>query len=78
LFPDGGVWYSAWSHWDAGVTPLHLASAFGHADVVRLLLASGADPHIRDSKHEGDAIGWAQHFDQPKIVAILLSPSEAP
>jgi ankyrin repeat protein len=78
LIQHGADVNQRWSHWDAGVTPLHLASAFGHADVVRLLLASGADPHIRDSKHEGEAIGWAQHFDQPKIVAILLNPSEAP
>jgi ankyrin repeat protein len=48
-----------WSHWDAEVTPLHLAAAQGHAEVVRLLLAAGADPSIRDSKHDGDAIGWA-------------------
>ncbi|HEV2844264.1 MAG TPA: ankyrin repeat domain-containing protein, partial [Thermoanaerobaculia bacterium] len=27
-----------WPHWDAQVTPLHLAAAQGHADVVRLLL----------------------------------------
>lgn len=47
------------SHWDAEVTPLHLASAHGHADVVRVLLAAGADPAIRDSKHGGDAVGWA-------------------
>jgi hypothetical protein len=41
------------------VTPLHLAAAQGHAEVVRLLLAAGADPGIRDSKHHGDAVGWA-------------------
>jgi ankyrin repeat protein len=67
-----------WPHWDAEVTPLHLGAAHGHADVVRLLLASGADPRIRDSKHDGDAIGWATHFDQPQIVEILLTPSGAP
>ncbi len=67
-----------WAHWDAGLTPLHLAAAYGHADVVRLLLASGADPRIRDSKHDGDAIGWARHFEQPAIVEILLTPSGAP
>jgi ankyrin repeat protein len=64
--PDAGWW-----HWDAEVTPLHLAAAHGHAEVVRLLLQAGADPGIRDSKHEGDAIGWAGHFGQPEIVRIL-------
>ena len=62
-----------WNHWDAEVTPLHLAASRGHADVVRLLLDAGADPHVRDSKHDGDAIGWAGHFGQPEIVEILRS-----
>ena len=60
-----------WPHWDAEVTPLHLAAAFGHADVVRLLLTSGANPHIRDSKHDGDSLGWAEHFTQPQTLEIL-------
>ena len=50
-----------WDHWDARVTPLHLAALGGHAEVVRMLLAAGADPGIRDSKHDGDAAGWAEH-----------------
>ncbi len=50
-----------WGHWDAQVAPLHLAAAEGHADVVRVLLEAGADPSIRDSKHDGDAAGWARY-----------------
>ena len=60
-----------WPHWDATVTPLHLAVSEGHIDVVRMLLAADADTTIRDSKHDGDAIGWAGFFNQPEIVAIL-------
>jgi ankyrin repeat protein len=66
-----------WGHWDAEVTPLHLAAAQGHADVVRLLLSAGADPTIRDSKHDGDAFGWAESGRVPpapnwrEIVEIL-------
>jgi ankyrin repeat protein len=66
-----------WGHWDAEVTPLHLAAAQGHADIVRLLLAAGADPTIRDSKHDGDAAGWAESGRVPpapnwrEIVEIL-------
>ena len=59
------------------MTPLHLAAAQGHADVVRMLLAAGADPAIRDSKHDNDAIGWAEYGRVPpaanwrEIVQLL-------
>jgi ankyrin repeat protein len=59
------------------VTPLHLSAAQGHVEVVRLLLAAGGDPSIRDSKHDGDAIGWAEHGRAPRalqwqeVVALL-------
>jgi ankyrin repeat protein len=60
-----------WSHWDADVTPLHLAVLGGHTEIVRILLAGGADPSIRDSKHESDAMGWAEFFGHREIVQIL-------
>jgi ankyrin repeat protein len=66
-----------WSHWDADVTPLHLAAAQGHLDAVRLLLDAGADPSIRDSKHHGDAKGWAEHGrvpqarEAPAVIELL-------
>jgi ankyrin repeat protein len=60
-----------WPHWDAEVTPLHLAAREGHADMVRMLLAAGVDVTIRDSKHDADAIGWAEFFKQSGIVTIL-------
>lgn len=66
-----------WSHWDAEVTPLHLAVLGGHPEVVRLLLAAGADPRIRDSKHDSDAIGWAEFFRRSAIVGILKAPGTA-
>jgi ankyrin repeat protein len=71
-----------WRHWDADVTPLHLAAAQGHAAVVRLLLDAGADPRIRDSKHDGDAVGWAEHGRVPqardwRAVAEILATHEA-
>lgn len=34
---------------DGGLHPIHNASSFGHADVVRLLLEAGANPNVRDN-----------------------------
>lgn len=61
-----------WAHWDAEVTPLHLAALSGSAEAARVLLDRGADPTIRDSKHGSDAIGWARFFKRPEIVSILM------
>ena len=65
-----------WGHWDADVTPLHLAAWQGHAEVVEALLAAGADPTIRDSKHNGDALGWAEHSGRADVVRILLGTGD--
>ncbi len=71
LLDHGADPNARWSHWDAEVTPLHLAVLGGHAEIVRLLLHAGADPRIRDSKHDSDAIGWAEFFQRPDIVKML-------
>jgi ankyrin repeat protein len=60
-----------WAHWDAEVTPLHLAAWLGHGDVVRLLLEAGADPMLRDTKHDGTALGWAEHGGQTDVARML-------
>jgi ankyrin repeat protein len=73
--PDG-----LWAHWDADVTPLHLAVLAGHPTIVKVLIERGANPRIRDSKHDSDAFGWAaffQHIDdneaRREVVAVLRS-----
>ena len=71
LLAHGADPNARWSHWDAEVTPLHPAALHGHAAIVRLLLDAGADPNICDSKHDGDALSWAEHGGQPGIVEIL-------
>jgi ankyrin repeat protein len=82
LLEQGADPNDRWSHWDAEVTPLHLAAAQGHAEMVRLLLAAGADPSIRDSKHDGDAVGWAEFGRVPpapnwqEIVQILQASAK--
>jgi ankyrin repeat protein len=60
-----------WNHWDAAVTPLHLAVLAGHAEAVKMLLVAGADPTIRDSKHDSDALGWAEFFRRKEIVQLI-------
>ncbi len=60
-----------WMHWDAEVTPLHLTAFSNDLDTARALLTAGADPRIRDSKHDGDAIGWAEHFGRAELLELL-------
>jgi ankyrin repeat protein len=55
------------------VTPLHLAVLQGHVEMARALLAAGADPSIRDSRHDAGAIGWAEFFQRGEIVRLLKS-----
>ena len=57
LLDHGADPSARWAHWDVvgdAVAPGGLAD---HAEMVRLLLEAGADPSIRDSKHDSDAIG---------------------
>jgi len=64
--PDG-----TWPHWDADVTPMHLAAMQGHTAIVRMLLDAGADTTIRDSKHRETPRGWAEFFEKADVVAIF-------
>jgi len=71
---DHGVDPNArWNHWDAEVTPLHLAILGNHPEVVRMLLAASADPTILDTKHEASATEWAEFFGYREIVRILTA-----
>ena len=71
LLAHGANPSAIWSHWDSDLTPLHLAILGDHADVARVLLEAGADPTIRDSKHDSDALGWAEFFKREEIVKLL-------
>jgi ankyrin repeat protein len=71
LLDHGSKPNDRWNHWGAMVTPLHLAALSNHPDVARTLLASGADPTIRDSMHDSDALGWATFFRRPEIVELI-------
>jgi hypothetical protein len=52
-------------------TALHAAAQHGDVAMAQLLLARGADPTIRDARFDATALGWAEHFDQPDLVALL-------
>jgi ankyrin repeat protein len=71
LLANGADPNARWAHWDADVTPLHMAALSGALDVARLLLDAGADPHISDTKHHGDAMDWAKHFGRVEMLALL-------
>ena len=49
---------------NGGQTALILAVIFGHRDLVRLLVKSGANPHLRDNLGL-DAVEWAQRRGLP-------------
>jgi len=71
LLDHGADPNARWMHWDAEVTPLHLTAFSNDLDTARALLTAGADPRIRDSKHDGDAIGWAEHFGRVELLELL-------
>jgi cytohesin len=62
---------AVWNHWDAHVTPLHMAVMEDQPEVVRLLLDRGADVSIKDSMYDSDALGWAEYIGRPEIAEIL-------
>ena len=73
LLDHGADPNSKWVHWEADVTPLHMAAWYGHAGIARLLLAAGADPRIHDSKHDSDPLGWAEYAGKGELVRLLKS-----
>jgi hypothetical protein len=39
--------------------------------MARLLLRLGADPGITDTRFGATPLGWARHFGQPAMIALL-------
>lgn len=52
-------------------TALHEAANRGHLDIVRMLLANGADASIVEPRWGGTPAGWAEHGGHPEIAAML-------
>ena len=57
---------------DNGATPLHLASAWDHKDVVEWLLANKADVNAKDNK-DGTALHYAVGNGRYEVAKLLLS-----
>ena len=59
---------------EGGHTPLYLAAAYARADVVLILLASGADPKIKDQQGltAMEAVGKQVQNDNDGAVALTL------
>lgn len=55
-----------------GETLLHIASCFGHASLVRLLLEHGADVHRRNYSTGQTALHWSCVFAHREVARVLL------
>eukprot|EP00659_Diplonema_papillatum_P022413 gene22413-34326_t len=60
-----------------GQTSLMFAAAGGHLAACQLLIANGADVHLRDS-YQQTSLHWAARKKRPEIVRLLLSEGSDP
>jgi hypothetical protein len=54
--------------WETG---LHQAAMAGDLAMAQALLELGADPTVRDARFDATPQGWAEHFEQPELSALL-------
>ncbi len=57
------------------VTALHCAAWAGWPSTCELLLARGANPGLRDPKHDSSALGWAIQCNRQQAVEVFLRHS---
>ena len=50
---------------------MHSAASVGDIDLVRELLALGADPTIRDKQFDATPLGWARYGEQADTIELL-------
>ena len=73
--PARAVVSSCWSGLThgQGITALHMAAQNGHLTVVKLLIARGADPSIKDDLYQSTPEGGAAYFGQVEVRDYLRS-----
>ena len=74
---DPAVLRRQMSHNENHQLPLHFAVRMNRPEMVELLLELGADPTIRDSMHDSDALGWAEFFGRQEIVTMLKNQARS-
>lgn len=55
-----------------GATALFKAAERGHLEIVKLLLARGADVTVKDTFYGATAMSWALDSDRLEVVTVLL------
>jgi hypothetical protein len=55
------------------VVALHQAAMRGDMETIRLLVAHGADPNLRDSGYDATPAGWAEHFEKAEAHEYLAT-----
>jgi hypothetical protein len=59
--------------YELGRSALHQQAWIGDVDMVRALLAAGANPDLVDDEHGTTALVWAEYARQPGTAALLRS-----
>jgi len=60
-----------------GTTALFKAAERGHVEIVKLLLARGADATVKDTFYGATALTWALDSDRLEVVTVLLEKDPA-
>jgi hypothetical protein len=60
-----------------GTTALFKAAERGHVEIVKLLLARGADATVKDTFYGATAMSWALDGDHLEVVTVLLQKDPA-
>ena len=75
LLDHGADLNARWSHWDAEVTPLHLAVLGGHAEIVRLLVQAGPTPTSATANTTATPSAGPSSFNARTSCSILGGPA---